>query len=188
MIIFETSDYSSLLITLFSMTFTIVSTLMSMFEYFLSSKFVSFASNVIVTFHIQCAHISQMKNKKFRKKVIFKRGSKLTAEISKILKLSKKQIERLNPKQDTRGAIFTFAIAIDESKKGEIEQLMTQCINNGELAKVFKQLFKVNEVNIDINTLSVVRLDDLYSQSIHQETVQSKSPTTAMTTLRTENH
>ena len=58
-----TQDYSNLLITVFSMIFATICISMSCFEYFLFSKFVSFASSIILSFCIESDDIVNMSHK-----------------------------------------------------------------------------------------------------------------------------
>ena len=133
--IIQTEDASSLLITIFSMIFTIISILISVFEYFLSSKFLILESSIIITFNIESIDVSSMRYAQFLQEIVFKRN-RFVDSIAKILQLERKQIERLKPKQDTKGAIFTLAIATDVFYYEYIQNTITQAVVNGDLAQV----------------------------------------------------
>ena len=108
---------------------------MSCFEYFLSSKFASFASSIIISFCIESDDIVNMSRKEFQSSVVFRR-SKLIESLAKLLKLRYEQVERLKPKKTSNGAIFLFAIAIDVSQIDNIKQQTQQFVNNGKLSQV----------------------------------------------------
>ena len=153
LLIYTTEDYSSLLITVFSMIFTMISILMSCFEYFLSSKFVSFSSSIIISFCIESDDIVNMSHKEFQSSVVFCR-SKLIQSLAKLLKLRYEQVERLKPKKTPNGAMFLFTIAIDVSQIDNIKQQTQQLVNSAKLSQVgcvFNHtihIYTVIEVNI----------------------------------------
>ena len=158
LLIHTTQDYSTLLITVFSIIFTMISILMSCFEYFLSSKFVSFASSIIISFCIESDDIVNMSHKEFQSSVVFRRN-KLIESLAKLLKLRYEQVERLKPKKTANGAIFLFAIAIDVSQIDNIKQQTQQLVNNGKLSQVCcvlhasynSHLHSVNEMTMYTN-------------------------------------
>ena len=84
-----TQDYSSLLLTVFTM----ISILLSCFEYFLSSKLVSFSSTIIISFDIESHDIVAMSHPQFESKIIF-RQHKAIASLAKLLSVRFSQAER----------------------------------------------------------------------------------------------
>ena len=136
LLIYTTQDYSSLLITIFSMIFTIVSILMSCFEYFLSSKFVRLGSSIIISFCIESHDIANMPHKQFLSDIVFCK-IKLIGNVAKLLKVKHEQIERLKPTRLSNGAMFVLSLAIGVSKYDEIKQRFDQLVQNDTLLKVY---------------------------------------------------
>ena len=153
---------SDLAITLFTMMFTIISIVLSVFEYFLSSKFVSFASNILITFDAECQDIVDMSWKEFARNLIFKKWQ-LVGSVGKVLKLTAQQIERLNPKPCAKGAMYTFAIATDISEYNDIKDRMYEFVSSGKLAQEFERIYPLKNVVISVDSLVVKKLDDVYT-------------------------
>ena len=134
LLINTTQDYSNFLITVFSIVFTMISILLSCFEYFLSSKFVSLTS-IIISFCIESHEIATMSHPKFESRMVFRRY-KVIGSLAKLLKVRYEQVERLKPTKLSNGARFLFTIAIDVSQYDNVKQLMQQSVYDGTLAKV----------------------------------------------------
>lgn len=99
------------------MIFTIISILISIFEYNFSSKFFELESIVIVRFNFESNNLANMKQQQFTSKVIFQKRQ-MIAVIAKLLKLNTTQIDRLITSQYDKGARFTFLIRIDDTSDG----------------------------------------------------------------------
>ena len=129
-------DYSLYLITLFSMLFTFISILLSVFEYFFSKNFIQLQSSIIVTFNVESKDISSMQNRQFIKEIVF-RKNKLVHYMAQLFNLTNnRQGERLKPKKDKNGVICTFAIDVDKSKLNNVQSILIDVIDSNELAKV----------------------------------------------------
>lgn len=135
-----THDYSSLLITVFSMIFTIVSILMSAFEYCLSSKFIHIRTGIIVSFEIKSKSAIEMRGAKYLSQIVFK-TIKLNVYMARILGIRLNEIERLKPKLTNDGIFYTFIVAVDVSQYSKIENSMRNVLYNGDLIKVPVFLF-----------------------------------------------
>ena len=135
LLIHTTQDYSSLLITTFSMIFTMVSILMSCFEFFLSKKFVKLGSNIIISFSIESNNIARMPHKQFQSTVVF-RKIKLIGVVATSLKVKYEQIERLKPTKLSNGAMFVFTVAIGDDKYDEIKKRFQHLVQDDVFLKV----------------------------------------------------
>ena len=76
-----------------------------------------------------------MTHKQFLSQIVFRQW-KLIGLIAKLLRIRDEQVERLKPKLSTKGAIYTFAVAVDESEYDEIDKVLTNVVQDGSLAKV----------------------------------------------------
>ena len=143
LLIYTIQDYSSLLITSFSMMFTMISILLSCFEYFLSSKFASFGSSIIMSFCVESNDIVTMNYKEFQSEFVF-RKHKIIGCFAKLLKVKTEQVERLKPNKLSNGVMFVFAIAIDVSKYDDVKEIATQIVQDGTLIKVYISMTDFN--------------------------------------------
>lgn len=117
------------------MVFTVISILMSVFEYFLSTRFIYVASTIVIKLMVESNDISQMSYKTYRSKIVSRQHA-IILSIAKILKITSHQVERLKPKLVTNGIMFTFIISIDESHYDNIKLSMEKAVYRCELAKV----------------------------------------------------
>ena len=143
------------------MLFTVMSILLSVFEYCLSSKFVNYASSIVISFKVESQDIAKMGGREFSQKIVFQRN-RFCSRVAQWLNLAPRQIDRLNPMKTEDGAIYVLCISTDESKFERITRKMSKCISDGELSTVIEKLYKLEKVNISIETLTVVKLKSLY--------------------------
>ena len=156
----SSNDYSGFVITIFSMIFTLMSILLSGFEYLFSSRFVGLGANIIVSFGIQSNDIVNMPHKKYLSKMVFQRRE-LIATMAKLLNVRQEQVERLKPKKLSHGAMYIFTIAVDETKYQDIEKKIKESVKNGELAQEFENIYHIS-VNA-IHDVVVERLQQIYT-------------------------
>ena len=133
--VYEDKIDSSLLVTIFSMVFTIISIVASIFEYMLTSKFITAGSVIVIRFKVFSMNLANMGYRTFRSTIVFKRR-KFLYYIAKLLRLNKAHIERLIPLQETDGANFILVI---DSNSGVFESIIHATrmhAANGKLAKV----------------------------------------------------
>ena len=99
--------------TILTMLFTIISVFMSVFEYiYLSNKFKTFNCITLLSFNIKNNEISSMNQQNFKSKIIliFK---DFIHELSKILEIDVRKIERLIPIPHNNGVSYKFIIQYD---------------------------------------------------------------------------
>ena len=100
---------SDSLITILSMIFTIISIILSIFEYLFSSKSIKNDNIMIISFTVLSKYFGNMSEGTFLFKVIF-RPRKIRHIMYRLLKINRAQIERLIPLQLKNGVIFTFFV------------------------------------------------------------------------------
>ena len=128
-------DYSSLLITIFSMIFTMISILLCVFEYFLSNKFIYMSSSIMISFVVESTDAVELSYRQFNSKIVFRQW-KLIGNFAKLLSIRSEQVERLKPILVKNGIRYTFAIAADPILCDTFKDTMIQSIRTGYLAKV----------------------------------------------------
>lgn len=117
------------------MIFTIISILLGVFEYFLSSKFIYVSSSIIISFCVESKNVIHMSRRKFENKMVF-RQKKVIDSMAKMLNVRVQQVEKLKPKLSQIGALYTFCIAADSNEYNNIDTAMHQVVDDGELIKV----------------------------------------------------
>ena len=132
---FNTKDYSSLLVAIFSMIFTIISILLSTFEYCLSDKFLKFGASIVVSFEIVCPEVSQMKTRNFFQKYVYKKNQ-LVSKMAQITKLRYPQIERLKPNKTPKGARFAFIVGVSPQECQTMEIALKSAVADETLQQV----------------------------------------------------
>ena len=124
------------MITILSMTFTIVSILISVFEHKMKSKFLKKGCVIVSRFIVKSQELSQLKKSKFDSSVVFKKHAAVHS-IAKCVELSPDQVERLIPLQNKHGATVTFIIELNDQKYFEnVRHLLGQAIDDKSLDKV----------------------------------------------------
>ena len=132
----EGGDAASFMITILSMTFTIVSILISVFEHKMKSRFLKKGCVIVSRFIVKSKELSQLKKSKFDSRVVFKKQAAVNS-IAKCVELSPDQVERLVPLQHKHGAIVTFIMELNDRKHFEnVKDLLGQAINDKSLDKV----------------------------------------------------
>ena len=132
----EGGDAASYMITILSMTFTIVSILISVFEHKMKSKFLKKGCVIVSRFSIKSQELSQLRKSKFDSRVVFKKQAAVYS-IAKCVELSPDQVERLIPLQHKHGATVTFIMELNDQKHFEnVADLLGQAINDKSLDKV----------------------------------------------------
>ena len=154
----ENSDgtRSNLLMALLSMLFTIISVLISVFEYALSWK--SFRKGVMIKFVFASRTIVKIGRRKFLDKVAHTNAHKIGHSISRTSGLAFIQIERTIPMQLNEGVTFRFIIDADSSKLDHLWQLFVNDVRNGTICDDFAQIYKINKKDNDACVLSQNKL------------------------------
>ena len=181
----EDESRSNLLITVLAMIFTIISILLSAFEYILSSKFVKNGSVLIIKFVFESHTIADLGGRKFLNKVVFGKVHKVTHVLSKSLRLNFVQIERLIPIQSNKGATFLFIIDADAARFDSIWKKFITCVNNGTICDQLRNIYKIqDECWIPPTEIFRVKLngksDDTDGTQRIQSIVDSRASTTTL--------
>ena len=135
LLITTVADRTKLLITIFSMVFTLISIILNVFEYCLSKKFVHVATSIIFTFNVESNDIIFMNYERYESQFIYKQYE-LIGAVGKLLSVQSDLVERLKPKLTTNGAMYTFTVAVDSSQHKQIIRSIAKIVKNGQLAKV----------------------------------------------------
>ena len=130
------------------MIFTVISICLSIFEHcFLANKFKNLDYICVIKFNIESNEIASLPKEKFISKFVFVR-EKITDEIEKILEFDDIQIERLKPKQYSKGAMYTFIIE-GNAIANDILLRMNAAISDGSLVRSFQRIYDLNSNNIN---------------------------------------
>ena len=137
--IIDGKDRSGLLITIFSMVFTVISICLSLFEFMFRSKYIDNGSILIARFSVESKKVASMRFNEFQQRIIF-RKNRFINSLAKCLHLNYVQIDRLIPLQDSNGAILTFIIEADSHYFDHIVNGLKSAIIDGTIAKVKQYL------------------------------------------------
>ena len=112
-------------ITILSMFFTIISVLLSSFEYIFSNN-KNNESIMIIKFSIESQTIASMNYHNFQSMIVFKKV-KINYEMSKLLQINAYEIDRLKPLQYKSGVMLTFIIQTDCTNCQSIKSKLHDC-------------------------------------------------------------
>ena len=168
----------SLLITIFSMVFTIISILLSVFEYTLSSKFLKQGSIMITKFEFESQHIADMIGTTFRDNVVFSHYYKLIHLISKTVHVNAEQVERMIPIQSNNGVRYTFIIDCHYVHFDHIWDSFYQSICSNTLTKHLQtKIYNIkDQCKIDENKISHLRLSGSQNDMSNNNSIVSSLP------------
>lgn len=157
--------------TVLSMVFTIISVMLSIFEYALSSKFVRKGSVMIIKFVLQCDTIAKMGGRKFLNTIVYDNLFKMNHAISRTLGLGFVQVERLIPMQTNEGVTFMLIIDADSSRFDQIWQLFVDCVKNGSICRQLAEIYGIDgdgdECSIPENKLFNFKLNENQHLSVN---------------------
>ena len=151
---------SDLVITIFSMFFTIISILLSSFEYVFASKFVKQGCVMVIKFDLESQAIADMRYVKFRNEVIFSNFFSLKGAISKMLHVGSEHVERLIPIQSNSGVTLVFIIDANSMRFNDFWTRFCQNVENNKLVKQLAKIYKINdnECHISVNSMNQLRI------------------------------
>ena len=164
--------YSTLFITIFSMVFTTISIILSIFEYCFTCKNKTKKDCVsIVQFKVESSDFQSMTYPQFCAKIVYRRMG-IIGTIGKLLAMPSQNIERLKPVHYTKGVFFTFLIYSSPSHpfvkiKAELENSIKDKTLQRELNKIFNFSDGVKISKFD----TLISLEEY--NSMHMETVNS---------------
>ena len=155
---------SNFLITILSMLFTIVSILISVFEYALSKKTShgEMTRTIGVRFTLHCSEMAKLDPLQFKSHVQFRQYS-LLFNIAQLFHLNRHQLERLMPKRVSEGAEFILIIQTDVTNLQFLVHSIENSITRGILAKYIAKTLKFDSkecaISSDKNEFEIVSLD-----------------------------
>ena len=163
--------------TILSMIFTVISVLLSVFEYALSSRFVRKGSVMFIKFVLQSQTIANMSAKEFIDNIIFRRAHKVTHSMSKTLGLHFVQVERSIPMQSNDGMSLMFIIDADSSRFDPIWQIFIANVQNGTIGKNLAKIYKIesNDCIVPENSLLHLKLNENQHLSVHMPQIVMSS-------------
>ena len=149
------STRTSLLITILSMTFTVISILVSAFEYVLSIEINQHGTGIMFKIPFESKMVTDLSGYKFCQTFVYSNKWKTTHLLAKTLYLSHRQVETLIPYQSKDGVIFTFIIMIDSIYFDRIWQELQQAVENESFIGKMKSIYQIKgEVSVDPAKLS----------------------------------
>ena len=122
-------------ITIFASIFSILSIILSIFEYISVSMLLNSETVLVIRLTIKSGEISNMSHKNFTKYQNYRVG--LCQEIGKIIDLDHGLIELLRPNQTKNGMILTFHIRSDATQGTQMMKLIRQEVKSGRLGNKF---------------------------------------------------
>lgn len=125
-------DISAELVTIFSLTFTLVSIGISMAEYMLNKQLIASQYFIFVSFDVLAGDLSVMKATQFKSNIIYRRHDFLH-ELATRWRLQSSSIDRLKPLQTKNGAVFCIVI----DAQGEDVDNLKERITEDVLAEVY---------------------------------------------------
>ena len=132
----EGGSVSSYMITVLSMTFTVVSIMLSVFEHKMKSKFLKAGCVIAAIFSFESKELASIRMRQFESRVVFKKHQ-IVNSVAKCVELSKEQVERLIPLQHKHGATFTFIMELTHQSHFEnVAHLLNQGIDDNSLNRV----------------------------------------------------
>lgn len=126
---------STLLITIVSMILTVFSILSSGLDYQMTKHFVNLGSIVLIRFGVESTDLQCMNYSQFKGKILFRKWA-CVGIMAKILKIETRQIDRLNPIQDAKGAVFTFLIETHSNVFDKMKNTLIDSISDKSLQNV----------------------------------------------------
>ena len=140
---------SGQLVTILSMIFTIISILLSVFEYVFSSKSIKSDNVAIIRFNIESQTIANFTYKKFISKIAY-RPIQFTHCVAKTLQLNKNEVEALMPSQYKSGVIFNFIVEFDDSSHYlQIEKTIKDLTNINSLINEASKIYNIKDMSSD---------------------------------------
>ena len=144
---------STLLITIFSMIFTIFSIISCVLEYFTTSKFVQSRTIVFLRIFVESRSIGQMSASTFSRNIICKKR-KIVHVVKRVVQIAARQMDLLKPKQDTNGVMLMFLLQIDEIQFDQIKTRLENGISNNSLQNELKTVlgFTTSRTSLSVPT------------------------------------
>ena len=139
------SRRTSLLITILSMTFTVISILLSIFEYALSKQIDQHGSAMIIKFPIESKMIADMSFEKFNNTFVYSNKYSIRYLISKTLFVNQKQVEHLIPVHSSNGTVFTLIIVCDSMHFDRLFQEMKKAVQDENFISKLTKIYKITD-------------------------------------------
>ena len=143
-------------ITFFAMFFSVLSVILTIFEYNTKKFLLESEYLTIVKFKLDSVFIRNMKANEWKKNILNKRGA-IPHELSKMLGISYEQMEQLKPIECLEGAQIIVHIRSDIEfvETSKIMNEIEKSISNKKLAKVIQKCYqlpgKPNIIQVEVN-------------------------------------
>ena len=153
----ENTDGATLLITVFSMIFTIFSIFSCVLEFCTTRQVMNSNDVAFVRIFVQSSTIGRMKSREFRNKIVHAKKSVIHS-LKRALQVGASQLDLLQPKQDAKGVLLMFLIQINQADNDEYNEMkhrLTTAIKDKVIANVcivpyFYMFMDVDEVDISL--------------------------------------
>ena len=150
-------------VTIIAMIFSIISIVLSAFNYTLSSLLIKCEAITFVQMDIESQQLGNMQSKIFGKIIVHQRKP-ICRQLSKIIDIDKKLIEILMPIQTNTGAKLVFFIrnnSHDQNLGSNIVDTIRNALDSGELAQV-KFLSWIEYTQLQYFNIYIILLDVFY--------------------------
>ena len=151
------TNNSEAYITVIAMFFSVMSIILTLFEY--SSKKMAIESEyvMIITFKIESQGIRIMSKNQFQKTIVNQRND-ITYQISKILNVDYYQMEQLKPIRCDQGVLITCHIRSDISiiQTGDAMNKLQNSVETHRLPQVIRKSYQLDEIP-QVNDIQVAQ-------------------------------
>ena len=167
-------------ITIFSMIFSLLSIVLTFFEYCTKKYLFDSESMIVVKIDVHSKSMSNMSYNEFKRKIANKRNT-LTKEIGKMISIDANMIEMLKPIRSPEGAMFAFYIRNNDSiDYNKLIVTLATARDNGTVGKAIRHAYSLHQA-CKIQECEVKRLVSADFEAHHgRATIAAASPTTTL--------
>ena len=138
----QSDERSTLLITIFSMIFTIFSIISCVMNYLTTLNLFRSFYVVLIQIYVESQQIATMKVNDFNSfggKIMNSRNN-IGVAMMKILQVGETQVDVLSPKQDSRGAFIMFLVQVDKSQYEKVENRLNDGMHDQTMPSMLKKV------------------------------------------------
>lgn len=167
----------SLLITILSMIFTVISILVSTFEYLLSKQINENGTAIMFKIPFESQMVADMSEKQFCKTFVYAHNRAARYLVSKTIYINKRQVETLIPIQSKDGVIFTFVIVEDKIHFDRMWKEMKTALEKETFIEKIQTIYHITgQCTVSLDKLSKWELESNDNNRQEQEMTTFGSP------------
>ena len=125
--------------TLFAMIFSLISIILTLFEFFMQGYLIEKESMLSIKFTVESDHLQNLSHKQFKQKIEFKRYC-ISNALAKILSIGSSSVELLKPIASKEGVLLIFHVKDNSVNMQNSIEMINQEIANGRLNTVNQYL------------------------------------------------